>query len=104
MKRRNFLKIAAGAAALALSPVLLNTTRLRLAEPIKGVHRFFPGEVGGNITEVGIAGSNAVFDNGSKRIVLDQPITVLDDEYLDVWYTYYADGREPKISLRIGKE
>ena len=98
MKRRGFLKLAAGVTAIALSPVFLNVTRLQLSERIRGTFRFAEGEH--NITEIGI--TDGLFDNFYDRIVLDEPITVLSDEYLDVVYTCYANAREPTITFKTG--
>jgi hypothetical protein len=58
---------------------------------------------------------NPIVDNGVNgigypdgglqynRILLDEPITVLSDEVLDLTYTHYADGREPEIYAEIVK-
>ncbi len=95
MKRRNFLKGVAAAIALGLSPVLLNVARLRLAEPMRRVYRFWPGDAVGNISEVGI---------GYNRVVLDQTITVLADEYLDITYEHRLGDQKPKVYVKVGKE
>ncbi len=94
--RRKFLKAVVCAGALALSPVLLNTISLRLAKPVDAVARFRVGGTGV------VYGHMIDSESGVERFMLDETITVLDDEYLDVYYTYYADGRSPEIALIVG--
>jgi len=112
--RRHFLRSAAAAVAIGLSPVFLNRTRLMLPDELTvtlTIHKVFDdgtkelvalnipqGKIVDNgvntisyqpkwtetICEVGVSNPQG----GLTRHVFDQPITVMDDERLEVVYDW----------------
>jgi hypothetical protein len=103
-----------------MAPAFLNTTRLRLADPprMTGTFRWSSG-LGSErtyhriwvcenpIVDNGVDGIGYLYPEGKhvSRLLLSEPITVHDDEVLDIEYThYYADGVSPQIRCEITQE